>query len=195
MQTGITKQANLPGIRVPVVFLGVLLAMFGTAVSRAESAPRNPDTYFFEQTFGDMPEEMAAAKKKGKQGILLFFEQEECPFCHRMKTTVLNQPDVQDYFHKHFSLYSVDIESDNEMVDFDGKPTNMKKLFARVANNRGATPVIAIFDLQGNLVVRYTGATSGVDEFMWLGQYASEGHYKNMSFTSYKRQKRAEQKS
>lgn len=191
MFVGKIKPIISPGMLFPIIFLAFMIPGTG----HAESVPRDAATHFFEQTLGDMTEEMAEARKKGKQGILLFFEQEECPFCHRMKTTVLNQPEVQDYFHKHFSLYAIDIESENEMVDFDGKPTNMKKLFVRVAKNRGATPVIAIFDLEGNLVVRYTGATSGVDEFMWLGQYASEGHYKNMSFTSYKRQKRAEQKS
>ena len=66
----------------------------------------------------------------------------------------------------------------------------MKKWFYRITRNRGATPVIAFFDLNGKLVVRYTGATSGVDEFMWLAQYFLEKQYLKMSFTRYKRKKR-----
>ena len=68
-----------------------------TAIALA-AAPRNPETHFFDQTLGDLSEELALAREQGKKGIVIFFEQEECPFCHRMKQMVLNQPAVQDYY-------------------------------------------------------------------------------------------------
>jgi len=157
--------------------------------------PRDPADYFFEQSLGDYSEELQTARDEGKKGIFLFFEQEECPFCHRMKETILNQPEVQDYFKKHFLVFSVDIETTFEINDFQGKPTTPKKFFSKVARNRDATPVMAFFDLDGKLVVRYTGAASGVEEFMWLGEYASQGLYKKSSFTRYKRQKRKAQRA
>ena len=70
----------------------------------------------------------------------------------------------------------------------------MKKYFAKIGRNRGATPVFAFFDMKGKLVVRYTGASSGIDEFMWLGEYASEAVYKKMTFSKYKRMKRKQQR-
>lgn len=168
-----------------------MLALLFAAGVRAE--PRDPSTYFFDQTLGDLGANLEEAREQGKQGIMIFFEQEECPFCHRMKTTVLNQPQVQEYFRKHFLIYKLDIEADNEIVDFEGNDSTEKEFFARVARNRGATPVIAFFDLQGKLVARYTGATSGVDEFMWLGEYASQGLYEKLTFTRYKREKRKQE--
>ncbi len=179
------------GARFVTRLLAGVLLLSGTV---SAGVPRDPDEYFFDQTLGDLMEELETARADGKQGVFLFFEQEECPFCYRMKTTVLNQPEVQDYFRAHFINLSMDIESDVEMTDFQGNPTTPKKFFSKVTRNRGATPVLAFFDLDGKLVVRYTGAVSGVEEFLWLGEYAANGVYKEMSFTRYKRQKRKEKR-
>ena len=65
-------------------------------------------------------------RRCGKSGILLMFEMDECPFCHRMKTNVLNQPQVQDYFREHFLIFPVDVEGDIEVVDFAGNSAAQK---------------------------------------------------------------------
>lgn len=149
---------------------------------------KDPYTYFFHETWGQFQEELEKARAQGKKGILLFFELDECPFCHRMKTRVLNQPEVQAYFRKHFLLFNIDIEGDVEMTDFNGKVTTQKH-FSEKDNRVRATPVFAFYDLEGKQIVRYTGATSGVDEFLLLGEFVSQGIYKKMRFTKYKRQK------
>lgn len=159
-----------------------------STMSHADTADRDPYRYFFNETWNNYAEELAKAKEEGKQGILLFFELDECPFCHRMKTTVLNQPEVQAYYREHFLNFHVDIEGDVEMVDFAGQPMSQKD-FAFKVNRVRATPVFAFYDLDGNQVVRYTGATSGVQEFLWLGEFMSKGLYKEMPFTKYKREK------
>ena len=172
-----------------------LLLMAACLGAAQAGVPRDPAEYFFEQTLGDLRDDLETARETGKLGVLIFFEQEECPFCHRMKETVLNQPEVQDYFRERFVILALDIESSDELVDFQGNTTTPKDFFARVTRNRNATPVFAFFDLQGKLVVRYTGATSGVEEFLWLGEYVSQGLYKKMTFTRYKRQKRREMRN
>jgi thioredoxin-related protein len=164
-----------------------LLLLFATAVS-AES--RDPGQFFFDTTFGDFAEELETAREDGKQGILLMFEMDECPFCHRMKTTVLNQSEVQDYFKSHFKIFAVDIEGDVEVHDFAGNAMPQKD-FALKSHRVRATPVFAFFDLDGNLVARYTGATGDVQEFMWLGEYVVDGRYKDSTFPIYKRERQA----
>jgi thioredoxin-related protein len=154
----------------------------------AASATRDPAEYFFQESFGDFHDELAQARAEHKQGILLFFEQADCPFCHRMKTTVLNQPEVQDYFRAHFRIFTVDIEGDLEITDFRGKHTTQKDFAFRQFNVR-ATPVIAFIDLDGNVVARYTGPTRDAQDFLWLGEYVVGGHYRTESFTTYKREK------
>jgi thioredoxin-related protein len=157
----------------------------------AADKPRDPGQHFFNESFWDFTEELENARKAGKQGILVMFEMDECPFCHRMKTTVLNQPDVQDYFREHFLIFPVDIEGDVEVVDFKGKTTTMKD-FAFEQYRVRATPVFAFYDLDGEYIkrARFTGATRDKDEFLLLGRYVVEEAYKKQSFTRYKRSAR-----
>lgn len=144
---------------------------------------------FFDSTFGDFTEELELAKEEGKAGVFIFFEMDECPFCHRMKTTILNQPDVTAFYKKHFKIFTVDIEGDVEMTDFDGTVTTQKD-FAFKKHRVRATPVMAFFDLTGNMIVRYTGATSSKEEFLLLGQFVLNGDYKETNFTRYKKKQR-----
>jgi len=172
-------------LRIPTLLLGMLTL----SLTQAGDTARDPDEFFFQKTFGDFHEELGLAREGQKQAILLFFEQEDCPFCHRMKTTVLNQPGVQDYFRAHFRIFSVDIEGDLEITDFRGVRTTQKD-FAFKQYNVRATPVFAFFDLDGNLIARHTGPTSDVQEFLWLGEYVAGGHYRTQSFTACKRGRR-----
>ena len=166
------------------------LGLLAPAVSTAATG-KDPYKYFFNETWGDFQEELANAKKQNKKGILIFFEMDECPFCHYMKKNVLNQPEVQAFYRKNFLNFTVDIEGDIEITNMQGK-TMKQKDFAFRENRVRATPVIAFFDLEGNRVFRHTGKTAGVDEFMWMGEYVADGSYKETSFTRYKRNKREE---
>lgn len=168
------------------VFKLLLLAVTFYSLSAAAETPRDPYSFFFNETFGDFSEELTNARDQGKKGVMLFFEMDECPFCHYMKGNVLNQPSVQKYYRENFLLFAVDIEGDVEIVDFEGE-TMTQKDFAFKKHRVRATPVIAFFDLDGKRVHRHTGKTSGVDEFMLMGEYVAEGHYKQLSFTRFKR--------
>jgi len=166
----------------------VLLLLAALALSAPVWAETADSAQFFDQTFGDFSEELAHAKEQGKQGVLLMFEMDECPFCHRMKTTVLNRPEVQAYFKEHFLIFPVDIEGDVEVTDFAGQHKPQKD-FALKDYRVRATPVFAFFDLEGNLVSKYIGATRDAEEFLWLGEYVVAGRYKDTPFPKYKRER------
>ena len=167
----------------------LLFGLFAMSLTQAASTTRDPGEYFFQETFGDFREELAQARAEHKQAILIFFEQEDCPFCHRMKVTILNQSVVQDYFREHFRIFSVDIEGDLDVTDFKGLPTTQKDFAFKQFKVR-ATPVFAFFDLDGNLIARHTGPTSDMREFLWLGEYVADGHFLTENFTRYKRARR-----
>jgi thioredoxin-related protein len=167
-----------------VLGLGLLISS-----ALAQGATRDPADYFFDQTLGDFREELEVARDAGKQGILIMFEMEECPFCHRMKRTVLNQSEVQEYYKAHFQIFSVDIEGDVEIIDFNGQTVTQKDFAFKQFRVR-ATPVFGFFDLDGKLITRYTGATSNMEEFLWLGEFVADGHYRETNFSRYKRQKK-----
>ena len=163
----------------PLKYLLFILLFLFSQMASAEMS-------FFDQHLGDFAEELENAADENKKGILIFFEMDECPFCFRMKTTVLNQPEVIQYFKKHFLIFPVDIEGSVEMTDFQGKAT-IERDFAFRQNRVRATPVFAFFDLNGKRVARYTGPTSTVEEFMLLGQFVVDEEYKKTNFIRFKR--------
>ena len=73
-----------------------LLFAFALSAGSFAAQTQNPDEYFFDATFGDFTEELDNAREQGKKGVFIFFEMDECPFCHWMKTNVLNQKKVQE---------------------------------------------------------------------------------------------------
>lgn len=148
---------------------------------------RDPANHFFQPKFGDFQADLQEAKRQGKKGIFLFFEMDDCPFCARMKSTILNQADVQDAYRADFLLYPVDVNGDTEMTDFQGKATT-EKAFA-FAHRVRATPTLLFFDLDGKLVARHTGPTKDKAEFLLLGKYVAEGAYASQPFAKYKQGK------
>lgn len=168
-----------------LLFACLLLPLQVIAVTA--EAPRDPAKFFFNTTFGDFSEELKNAKAQGKKGVLLFFEMDECPYCHYMKQKVLNQPAVQKYYRDNFLIFRVDIEGDIEITTFKGEVMKEKE-FAFKLNRVRATPVFAFYDLSGERIARHTGKTSSIDEFLLLGKYVADGEYKNMQFSNYKKQ-------
>ena len=171
--------------KTPFFVLFIITLLCFTIVSKAQAK----ELAFFDQGFGDFTEELASAKEEGKAGVFIFFEMNDCPFCHRMKTTILNQPEVIAFYKKHFKMFIVNIDGDVEITDFQGNTMTQKEFSFKQQRVR-ATPVLAFFDLQGKRVVKYTGPTSSVEEFIWLGEYMLNGDYKKSNFVRYKRNRR-----
>ena len=172
----------------------IAMMVLGFSSAMAAETSRDPDQHFFQESFWDFSEELEMAREEGKKGVIIFFELTECPFCHWMKQNVLNQIPVQEYYRKNFRVFRLDIEGDIEMVDFQGNTTTMKE-FASKKNRVRATPVVGFFDLDGNLVQRYTGKTSDSREFLWLAEFVVAEKYKETKFTRYKRERRKKERS
>lgn len=165
----------------------LLIAFVMLIALPAGAETRDPGNYFFQPKFGDFQAELATARQQGKKGIFLFFEMDDCPFCARMKTTILNQPDVQDAYRAQFLIYPIDVNGDTQMTDFQGKATT-EKAFA-FENRVRATPTLLFFDLDGKLVTRFTGPARDKAEFLLLGKYVADGAYLGQPFAKYKQAK------
>ncbi len=162
-------------------FAVLLLASLSSAAEEIRSAEG-----FFDQSFGDLQEEAAQAVDEGKKGVLLMFETDDCPWCKRMKETVLNRARVQDLYRGNFRILALNTEGDTPIVDFDGSEI-LEKDFALKHNRVRATPVFVFFDTEGQLMTRYTGAVKSVEEFMLLAEFVIGDHYKSGRFTQFKR--------
>ena len=164
----------------------VAILLFMCSLNTGLAETRNAEDHFFDMKLGDFKDELRNARKEGKSGILIMFEQVDCPFCFRMKNTILNQSEVQEYYHQHFLIFPVDIRGSLPMQDFKGKETT-EKAFSMEHRVYG-TPVFDFFDLDGNLVTRFPGTAKDVNEFLLLGQCVAEGACNKMSFSAYKKQ-------
>jgi len=142
---------------------------------------------FFELSLGDLRAEAAEAKKSGKQGLVVMYHFDDCPYCVRMKSEVLSRPEVQAWYRKHFRAIAVDTRGAQEVTGFSGKALPEKE-FARAAGVR-ATPSFQFFAPDGALLVTHAGAIYDPAEFMLLGEYVASGAYRNASFAAYKQSK------
>lgn len=149
---------------------------------------------FFDESLNELPEELEIAKEEDKKGLLIMFEMDECPFCKRMKKTILNRSNVQEFYKENFRIISIDTEGDLELVDFKGETTTQKDFSLKQFRVR-ATPVYLFVDLEGKPVKngRLSGATKDIDEFMMLGKYIAGKHNEEMTFTRFKRNEKSKE--
>lgn len=167
----------------------VAMLMVSAALA-ADPDTRNPREFFFTQTFGDLPEEMDAARDDGKVGMLLFYEAEECGYCKRMLSQVFNQRAVQDWYNDRFVSIAVDVFGDVELKDFDGI-TLPSKVFAD-QRRVFATPVVSFIALNGVEIYRHFGMIKTAEEFLLLGEYIEDKQYYDTEFEVFLRSKGAE---
>jgi thioredoxin-related protein len=155
-----------------------LLVPFSLQATETENL--DPREHFFSLSFGDMPEELQAARQQGKQGILLFFEAEGCPYCQRMLKGIFNQKHVQDWYRQNFISIAVDIHGDVDIKDFDGitLPSKVFSEHRRVF----LTPMLAFIDLDGMEIYRHLGLVKTPEEFLMMGEYIVGKHYFDTEF-------------
>lgn len=159
----------------------VMLLLTGWGAARADG--------FWDDSFFDMTDDLKQAKADHKVGVFLFFQMADCPFCHRMETTVFTDPDVMAFMKKNFITASIDIEGDVMMTDFQGKQLTQKEFAFKQFRVR-ATPVMAFIDTEGKVATVFTGPTRSPQEFLTLGQFVTSGAYKEpgMNFFKYRQQ-------
>lgn len=143
---------------------------------------------FFDASLGDFAAELKSARQEGKLGVLLVFEAEGCPFCHRMREQVLGRPAVQQYFRRHFSIFTVDINGSVTVTDFAGKEVTEKAL--SLAYKVRGTPTFVFVGVDGQTMARHAGTTRDAEEFLALGRYVVDGHWRNASYEQHRAAKR-----
>lgn len=180
--------------RLLLLIFTFLLLVSMQSMAAAEEIPRDAMEYFFHQSFNNLDEELEIAVEENKSGVFIMFSDKDCPWCLKMKTTILNRPEIQDYYRNHFRLLTVDIRGDTMMTDFEGNEIDEKD-FAFKQHRVRATPVFIFFDTTGKKTNRFTGIVRNSKEFLWLGEFVVNGSYQDTNFTKYKRQRTAQEKS
>ena len=146
--------------------LSLTLALLGLA--RAAGAAE-PWERFFSPFLGDLRAEADDARKAGKQGLLVMYQFEECPYCAKMKREVLSRPEVQAAYGKRFTSIEIDTRGAQPITGFDGR-TLPEKDFARAQGIRG-TPTFVFYSLEGKVLATRVG-TMDAPHFVLLGESA-----------------------
>lgn len=178
------------------ILLFIVLSLFSINIfadsataSSNNKMPRDPMEHFFHQSFNDLAEELDIVAEENKKGVFIMFTDKDCPWCAKMKATVMNQVAVQDYYQEYFRVLTIDIRGDAMIVDFDGNEISEKD-FSFKQHRVRATPVVMFFDTSGKKVMRFTGIVRDAREFLWMGEYVVNGDFKKMNFTKYKRERK-----
>ncbi len=141
---------------------------------------------FLKMSFLNLKEDLEDAKREGKY-LFLMFHQEGCPFCDKMYRITFQDPKVKEYFTKHFYMVLIDIKGANPLTTIDGKEMTEKE-FSHKKRVR-ATPLFIFLDQDGKEILKMVGFIPAKD-FLLIGRYIVEGHYKKESFYKFLRRER-----
>ena len=142
------------------------LALFCAACAAAAAEPWER---FFTPFLGDLRAEADEARKAGKQGLLVMYQFQECPYCAQMKRDVLSRPEVQAAYARRFTAVEIDTRGAQPVTGFDGR-TLPEKDFARAQGIR-ATPTFVFYSLDGRILATSVG-TASAPEFILRAERA-----------------------
>lgn len=164
-------------------------ALAASALPRQALAAPAPDS-IFEPSFGDLGDELRQLAERKRRVLLLFFEMDACPFCHRLHRSVLSQAGVRAMLQRDFLSIRIDVQGQNPITTVDGRQLSESAL-AKEMKVRG-TPSIVAIDTQGRELARLVGAPASPEEFLLFGRYLLSGRTAALSFAQYKQEQRAQ---
>lgn len=135
-----------------MIFMWLLLFFGG--MGAAASAAEEDFPLWFKESFLDIKEDIAEAKKAGRR-LMLYFHQDGCPYCAKLLTDNFGQKAIVDKARKHFDVIAINIWGDREVTDLGGR-TMPEKEFAKAMKVQ-FTPTLVMFDEQGGVALRLNG--------------------------------------
>ena len=101
-----------------------------------------------------LPEEIADAARENKR-VMLYFEQDGCPYCKRMVELTFRDARVSGRMQQRFVPIALNIWGDREVTTPDGKTMSEKQLAAQLKVQ--FTPTLVFLDEKGGVAVRVNG--------------------------------------
>lgn len=144
---------------------------------------------WFKQSFYDLRADLDDARNDGKKGIMLFFSMKTCSYCQAIIETAFKQPDIVQGLRKNYDVIGVDVFSDTEVTDLDGK-SYWSKEFAVVAKAK-FTPTMIFYGTDGKVQLRLIGYQSP-EKMRAVLSFLEGEHYTSMSLRDYMQNKQAQ---
>jgi len=129
------------------ILLIVFVALAGKVFSQDLPA-------WFAQSLLVLPEEIAEAAKDGKR-VMLYFEQDGCPYCKRMVEVNFRDAKIAARLQERFVPIALNIWGDREVTAADGSVMSEKRFAATMRVQ--FTPTMVFFDEKGGVAYRLNG--------------------------------------
>jgi len=140
----------------------------------------HPD--WFKQSFLDLKEDIAEAKKAQKSGVIQFFGQAHCAYCNALIKNDFGNKEIAQYTQKHFDVVVLDIYGDRMISDLDGSELSERDFSTK--RKAELTPTLDFYDTEENLVFRLRGYYPP-EKFKSALRYVVEKHYLTLRFREY----------
>lgn len=148
--------------------------------SPREQALEHPD--WFKKSLLDLREDLNEAAQAGKQGLMVYFGQARCAYCHRLLQVNFGQEDITNYTRQHFDLVALDARGPREVTLLDGAAMTEQE-FAQLEETN-FTPSILFYDREGREALRLRGYYPPY-QFRAALEYVADGHYAHETFRDY----------
>lgn len=109
---------------------------------------------WFAESFLEFPQDVKEAAADGKR-LMLYFWQDGCPACAKMKATTLADPAIVDATRRQFVPVALNVFGERELQWTDGRTLREKEL-ARALGIQG-TPTLLFLDERGAPALRLVG--------------------------------------
>lgn len=137
---------------------------------------------WFKASFLYLGDDLKEALDAGKQGLIVYFGQRRCAYCHKLMEVNFGLEDIVEYTQRHFDIVPIDIWGVDEVTDFQGKVMTEREFSLEKQTN--FTPSLIFFDRDGNEALRLRGYYPPY-QFRAALEYVADGHYKRESFRDY----------
>lgn len=155
-------------------------------ISSIDDKPRvlnNEHPEWFSETFLDLREDLAEAKKQGKLGIIIYFGQKDCAYCKSLLDVNFGkEKDIVEYTRKNFNVIAIDIWGSKSVVDMDGDQLTETEYAENEETN--FTPTLLFYTDEKEPALRLIGYRAPYNFRAALG-YVVGGYYKKESLREY----------
>lgn len=137
---------------------------------------------WFKVSFLELEDDMSEAINAGKKGLIIYFGQKRCPYCKAQLENNWGQKDILETTLANFDVIAIDIRSQKQVTDFDGKIMTEKE-FA-IQHDTNFTPSLLFF-VKGNLLALKLRGYRPPYQFRAALEYVIDEHYEQETFGQY----------
>lgn len=137
---------------------------------------------WFKKSSGDLRDDLDDALAEGKKGLIIYFGQDLCSYCEQFIKNSLGSSDIEHYTRKNYDVININIWSNMDIIDTDGKEYTEREL--SIHYNTNFTPSLIFYDQKGKPIFRLRGYYTPY-KFRAALKYVAEEFYLKEAFRDY----------